>query len=153
MASLVVEVRKAVIAGIAGEMSTQGIAPGISCTYGWQGGSDDNRREQIYTNRPRATHDNASLKSGKNFRNERMVFDLVLMCQDPTKAPEDLDTRVLELGQVIEDFIANNKNGSAFGIAGLNWITISAFEMENRVGPTGSLTFAQWAVTYDARLT
>lgn len=145
--SIVVEVRKAVIEGIKDALND----PSMSVTYGWQG-SDDERREQIYTNRPRATHDPASLKAGRNFRNERMEFDIVLLVIDPTKAPEDVDTRVVEIGQVVEEFLADHKSNE-LEIDGLNWIRATSFEIENRVMPTGSLTIAQWGVVYDARLT
>ena len=145
--SIVVEVRKAIIDGL-----SELLPESVSCTYGWQGG-DDERREQVYTNRPRATHQPASLKVGRNFRNEQMDFDIVLIVMDPSAPPEDVDDRVMELGQVIEEYIADNKGGEDFGITGLNWITVTAFEMQNQIGATGAATLAQWTVRYDARLT
>lgn len=148
--SIVVEVRKEVIAGIKANLIAAGESR-VSCTYGYRGGSDDKRREEIYTNRPRATHDPAAMKSGRNFRNEEMEFDIVLMVSDPTLAPEDLDTRAMTLGTFIEEFVADRKNSLA--VPGLNWIRMSGFEMENRNMQTGSLTLAQYTVRYDARLT
>lgn len=146
--SIVVDVRKAIIAGIADELAEEK----VSVSYGWRGG-DDERREQIYTNRPRATHGPAAMKAGRNFRNERMDFDLVFLVMNPTEAPEDVDLRIMELVQVAEEYIADNKSGESFGIAGLNWIYVSAFEMQNQILPTGSMTVAQLTLTYDARLT
>lgn len=148
--SVVVEVRKAVIAGIRADLDAAGESR-VSCTYGYRGASDDKRREEIYTNRPRGTHDPAAMKSGRNFRNEEMEFDIVLMVSDPTMAPEDLDERAMTLGTFIEEFVADNKNSLA--VPGLNWIRMASFEMENRNMQTGSLTLAQYTVTYNARLT
>jgi hypothetical protein len=142
--SVVVEVRKAIIDGIAAALADES----VSVSYGWRGG-DDERREQIYTNRPRATHEPAALKSGRSFRTESMTFDIVLLVMNPTDPPEDVDDRVMDLGQVIEEFIADRKSNE-LGVAGLNWIGVSAFEMQNQILPTGSMTVAQWAV---ARLT
>lgn len=152
--SIVVDVRRAVIEALAQEL--KGPFPGLSCSYGWLGGSDDKRRQQVYTNRPRATHEPASLKAGPTFRNERMEFDVIVMVQDPMLAAEDLDEVVMDIVQVIEELIADNKGGENFGIFGLNWIKVSRFEMENRIagqGVTGSVTLASLTLEYDARLT
>jgi hypothetical protein len=148
-ASIIVEVRKAVVAGIDALLDPNG---GTSCTYGWTGGSDDKRREQIYTNRPRATHEPASMRSGRNFRNESMDFDICLFVSDPTNPPEVVDERVMEIGQAIEEFVADHKSNE-LGIDGLYWIQITAFELENRLMETGAASLATWTVHYEARLT
>lgn len=147
--SIVVEVRKAVIAGISDLIGDES----VSVTYGWQGAGDDARREQVYTNRPRAEHQPASLKAGRTFRNEQMDFDIVVLVMDPSKRPEEVDDRVMELGQLVEEFIADNRDGSALGITGLNWLIVTGFEMENRLMDSGSASLAQYTVRYDARLT
>lgn len=147
--SVIVDVRKAVIQGISEALDDEQ----VSCSYGWQGGGDDARREQIYTNRPRATHRPASLKAGRTFRNESMEFDVVVLVYDPTKPPEEVDERLMELGQVVEEFIADSKSVTALGVAGLNWLIVTGLEIENRLADTGAISLAQYTVTYDARLT
>lgn len=148
-ASIVVAVRKAVVAGLttalAGESS-------VSVSYGWLGGDETRRREQIYTNRVRGTHEPAALKAGRNFRNEQMDFDLCLFVADPTKAPEDVDTRVMELAVVVEEYLADRKSNE-LGVTGLNWIHVTGFELENRLMTTGAASLAVWKVSYNARLT
>lgn len=149
MKSIVVDVRKAVIAGIKTALSD----PKVSVTYGWQGGDDTRYREQVFTNGGRATHDPAALKAGRNFRNERMDFDIVVLVYGVGKKPEDADDRVMEIGQVIEEYIADRKSNE-LGITGLNWLRVKEFELSPpRINANGTIAEAVYTVTYDARLT
>ena len=54
--SIVVEVRKALVAGVLDLLEADPSFDGVSCTYYWQG-NDDARREQVFTANPSATHD------------------------------------------------------------------------------------------------
>lgn len=146
--SIVVEVRKAVIEGISEALGD----PSIACTYGWRGSADDRRRHEIYTNRPRAAHEPAALKAGRNFRNEQMDFDLVYIGQEPAKTPEQLDELMMHTGQVIEEFLADHKSNE-LEVPGLTALWVTAFELENQLMATGSRSVAQWTVRYTARLT
>lgn len=145
--SVVVAVRTAVADGIRTLLND----PKVSVTYGWQGGDDARRREQVFTARPRSSHDPASLRAGRNFRDERMEFDIVVLVSGVGKNPEDTDMRALAIGRIIEEFIADNKN--SLGVAGLNWIRMSAMELNNLYGSNGSLSEITYTVLYDARLT
>lgn len=150
--SIVVDVRKALIAGLRAEFDASDFES-VSCTYGWQGGDDTARRDQVFTDRARADHDAAALKAGRNFRNEQMEFSLVILALGVGMRPEDLDDHVMELGQIVEEYIADNKSGETFGIEGLNWIRVSGMELKNQYASEGSLSELTYTITYDARLT
>lgn len=147
-ASIVVGVRKAVVEGLI----THVAEPKVSITYGYQGSDDDRRREQIWTDRARATHDVAGLKPGRNFREEVMDFDIVVMVAGVGLPPEDTDTRAIELGTKVEEFIADRKNNE-LDIDGLQWIRVTGMELINGFGPKGSLAELRYTVRYSARLT
>lgn len=147
-ASILVPVRSAVIAGIKTALNE----PRVSCTYGWEGSDETRRREQVFTNRASATHDPAALKSGRNFRNERMDFDIVVLILGVNRSTEETDQRALEIGQCIEEFMADHKNNE-LGVPGLQWIRMARMELNNRFATTGTITEITYTVTYDARLT
>lgn len=150
--SIVVDVRRALIEGLR-EVFDSNELESVSVTYGWQGGDDTARRDQVFTDRARATHDPASLKSGRNFRNERMEFSLIVLSLGVGLKPEDNDDHVIELGQIVEEFVADNKGGQSLAVDGLNWIVVSAMELNNRYAAEGSISEITYTLTYDARLT
>jgi hypothetical protein len=146
--SVVVDVRKAVVAGLIAVIDD----PKVSISYGYQGADDDRRREQIWTDRVRSTHDVAGLKSGRNFREETLDFDVVLLIAAVGRPPEDADTRALELGLQVEEFLADRKNNE-LGVTGLQWIRVTGMELINGFGPKGSASELRYTVRYHARLT
>lgn len=146
--SIVVAVRSAVVAGLVGAIAE----PKVSITYGYQGADDDRRREQIWTDRVRSTHDAAALKTGRNFRDETLEFDIVILVAGIGLPPEDADARALELGTAVEEFVADRKSNE-LGIAGLQWIRTIGFELNNGFNGKGSLTELRYTVRYYARLT
>lgn len=146
--SVVVDVRKAVVAGLIVVIDD----PKVSISYGYQGADDDRRREQIWTDRVRSTHDVAGLKSGRNFREETLDFDVVLLVAAVGRPPEDADTRALELGLQVEEFLADRKNNE-LGVTGLQWIRVTGMELINGFGPKGSASELRYTVRYNARLT
>lgn len=151
--TVVVDVRKAVIDGIQTALTAAGASyKKVSCNYGYSA-DDDERREQIYTARPRATHEPAAQKAGRNFRDERMEFDVVVLVRSPKDAPEDNDERAADIGQLVEEYVADHKNGNLLGIAAVNWLTVTDLQIENMIGPSGSLSVWQYTVRYQARLT
>ena len=151
--TVVVEVRKAAVAGIQAALTAAGASyRGVSCSYGYSG-DDDERRELIYTSSPRATHGPASLKAGRNFRDERMEFDIRLLVRSPGDAPEDNDTRAAAIGQLIEQWVADTKNGTLLGVSAVSGFVMSDLRIENMFGPTGSMSIWQYTVRYQARLT
>lgn len=125
----------------------------VSVTYGWQGSDDTARREQIFTSNARAHHEPAALKAGRSFRREQMDFDITVLISAVGQKPEDAETRAMDLGQVIEEYIADRKSNE-LGITGLNWIQVTDLACEYRIGEQGgSLAIATYTVRYDARLT
>ena len=148
-ASLIVPVRRAVVAGLVAAVNDRK----VQITYGWSGDDEARHREQIYTNRPRATHEQAAMKSGRRSRTEQMDFDLVIFVAGPGQRPDEVDDRVMELGAIVEDFFAETYDGGLLGVAGVNWIIPTAFELENRIGANGALSLGQYTVRYNARLT
>lgn len=146
--SVVVAVRTALADGIRTALAD----PKVSVTYGWQGGDEAARREQVFTNRPRSTHDPASLKSGRNFREEVMDLDIVVLVSRPNAYPQDVDARALEIGTVVEEFIADRKSNE-LGIPGLVWLRMAGMDLQNMYGAGGSLTEITYTVRYHARLT
>jgi hypothetical protein len=152
MRSIVLEVRQAVVDGIKTALNDES----VSVTYGWQGSSDDARREQVFTNNARAEHEPAGLKTGRNFRNETMTFDIVVLAVGPAAKPEEVDARALDIGQVVEEFIADHK-GNELGIFGLKWLFMTDMSLVNRIGQAadgdGSATELTYTVRYSARLT
>ena len=146
--SIIVEVRKALVAAITTRLGS----PKVSVTYGWQGGDVSARREQVFTSRPRATHDPASLKAGRNFRDELMDFDVIVLVGSPNAKAEDCDLRALEIGRVIEEVVADHKSNE-LQVPGLQWLRMATFELNNMSGAGGSLTEITYGVRYHARLT
>lgn len=146
MRSIVVDVRKAIVTGLKARAGLSG----VQVTYGWPGG-DTAERERIFTNNPRATHDPAALKAGRNFREEQMEFDIVLQVEGVGLSPEETDDRAITLGAEVEEYVADNKN--SLGVAGLNWIVMARMELTNLYNDRGSLTEITYAVRYQARLT
>lgn len=146
--SVLVAVRKAVMSGIAASLNDRSVA----CTYGYEGYKDDSRREQIYSGRASASHDPASLKDGRNFRNERMDFDITVLVMGVGTSAERVDERAMELQRVVEEFIADNKNNE-IGVPGLQWMRVSRVEFEPRFSADGNLAVVTVTVTYQARLT
>lgn len=146
--SVLVSVRKAVMSGIAAALNDKSVA----CTYGYEGYKDDARREQIYSGRASATHDPAALKDGRNFRNERMDFDISIIVMGVGTSAEQVDERAMRLQRVVEEFIADHKNNE-IGVAGLQWMRVSRVEFEPRFNADGNLAIVTVTVTYQARLT
>ena len=147
--SVVVAVRKALVAGIRTAVND----PKVHVSYGWEGGDESSRREQIFTDRPRATHDPAALKPGRNFREEDMELDLVVRVAGVGKSPEQTDERAIALGLLVEEFIADRKAGETLNVDGLIWLRVSRMELNNRYAPNGSLSEITYTLRYHARLT
>ena len=111
-------------------------------------------REQVFTTEARFTHDSASMRAGRNFRNEDGRFNLVILVlgvdQEATWSAE----RAGELGVAAEEWIADNKRGEALDIEGLNWIVVegdgSLVEAYLDRGTAAELTYS---IVYQARLT
>lgn len=146
MRSIVVDVRKAVVAGLAARAGLSG----VQVTYGWPG-ADVAERERIFTNNPRGTHAPASLRTGRVYRDEQMEFDIVLQVEGVGKSAQEADERAVVLGAEIEEYVADN--AGSLGVAGLNWFRMARVEMNNLYNDRGALSEITYTVAYQARLT
>jgi hypothetical protein len=110
------------------------------------------KREFVVTRDATFEHATTALRSGRNFRNEVGTFELVVWVEKVGGTPQEAAERALDLGQVVEEYVADNKNG----IGGAGDFTL-------QVDGTGSLSemasdsssFAElvYSIKYQARLT
>lgn len=147
--SALVAVKKAIVTGLTAAISDSN----VSVTYGYQGGDETVRRDQIFMDRARVTHDPAALKTGRNFRNETAEFDVVILSAGVGIKQDACDTRAFALGQLVEEFIADRKGGETLNVTGLNWIRVTGFDHTPLNAPNGCLAEIRYHVRYDARLT
>lgn len=110
-------------------------------------------REQVFTTSAKFTHEPAGMRGGRVHRNEDGAFDLVVMVtttDDMTSTSE----RAVVLGTVAEEWVADNKNGEALSVDGLNWITVSGDGGVLELYEDRSFrALVSYSVTYQARLT
>lgn len=152
MRSILPEVRTAVTDGIR-EALVAANEKKVGVTYAYEGSDETRRREQVFTNRARATHDPAALKPGRNFRDEVMDFDIVVLVISPGKKPQESEARAFEIGQFVEEFIADRKSNGYLEVAGLQWIRMVSMEVTPALRPDASITEIVYTVRYSARLT
>jgi hypothetical protein len=145
--SRIVAVRSALITGLAAVPALSA----VDVIYAWKF-DEVLPRERIFTNRARATHTPASLKSGRTFRNEQMTFDLVVRVEGVDLTAEETDTRALVLGTACEEYVADNRTLGGT-VTGLNWIVVSGVELNNLSNDRGHLSELTYTLAYDARLT
>lgn len=154
--SLSVTVRKAVTSGLSAHLSglplfgSQADEHEVVVTYGYD--SSSVAAEQVYAARSRADTPPASMKSGRNFRNEEGTFDLIVRVKYTGGNLEDSDTRAFEIGTVVEEWIADRKSNE-LGIDGLNWLVVDGWEADNGADDSGAATLLIYTVRWNARLT
>lgn len=122
---------------------------GVEVSYAFRFGSVE--RERVWCGRARATHDPASLKSGRNFRNEQMTIDVIVHVEGVDLTAEETETRALVLGTALEEYVADNKQG--LGVTGMNSLTITGVESNILANDRGHLCQLAYELSYDARLT
>lgn len=125
----------------------------VNVSYAWEFGDASQVRERIFTNRARANTPPAALKAGRNHRDETATFELVVWVEGVGLSSYETDARAGELAQVVEEWLADNKAGTALAITGLNWLRAESWECHNLGNDQGSLTELSLSVTYNARLT
>lgn len=110
------------------------------------------RREFAVTRDATFEHSSPVMRSGRNVRRESGRFELVIWVEKVGSTPQEAAERALELGQAVEEYVADNKNGIA-----------SAGDFVFQVDGSGSLSemasdsssFAEvvYPIAYTARLT
>lgn len=143
--SAVVAAKKALIAGLAADPNLDG----VEVTYAWKRGSK--KRERIFCGRAQATQEPASLKSGRTFRDERMIFDVTVVVEMPGGSAEAVEERAIELGTIVEEWVADNR--TLDGVTGLNWAVVTGLDLTSMFNDNGHLAELVLQVTYSARLT
>ena len=48
--------------------------------------------------------------------------------------PDEADERALDIGALVEEWVADHKSGEGLGITGLNWIEMTRFAAVNLTG-------------------
>lgn len=146
--SIMVAVRKAIIAGLA---DLPGLAD-VDVSYQW-GRLDEQPRERIYTNRAVFNHSPAALRAGRNYRNESGSFDLVVVVAGIGLEAEETGERALELGALAEEWIADRKSDQ-LGVPGLITLQVAGQGALNEMfNDSGTLAEVTYPVAYTARLT
>lgn len=109
-------------------------------------------REQVFTTDAEFTHETAGLKAGRTFRNEDGTFTLVVLVQGVDQTMTWTSTRAVELGTVIEEWIADHRGD--LGIAGLNWIVVSGDgALAELYADRSTIAELTYPIAYRARLT
>lgn len=141
--TVIVEARKFARDGLAALLTEN-----VSVTYAWDPKSTE--MYQIFTMRCRGEHEPASLKSGRTFRNETARFDIGIHVAEIGGNVEDADEKAIEFGQVLEEFIADNRCPA---VDGVNWWVVESWELNG--GPSDRAAISQliYTVKLDARLT
>lgn len=146
--SVLVAVRKAVADGLETAIDDSSVL----CSYAYEGHKDDSRRVQVFTRGGSAAHAVAALKSGRNFRDESMDFDVIVLVKGVSQDADVTDTQAMVLGEIVEEFIADRKNNE-LDVPGLQWIKVSRFDLSNLFNANGTITELTYTLTYQARLT
>lgn len=148
--SILVAVRSAIIDGLSNDADLTDDLADVLVEFQWSRGDT---RERIFTRNARATHAPAAMRSGRNVRDEVGTFEVVVLVIGPSMDAEESAQRALDLGAVLEDWIAERKNNE-LGVVGMQTLQVAGdltlAEMFNENG-----TLAEFAipVRYTARLT
>src|SRR4051812_20696013 len=108
--SKVVAIRQAIRAGLRTQLATAERDGGqVQVEYGWPG-DDLAERERVFTNIPRGDHSGGPISGGRRHRDEDAQVDVVIQVAYDGGSAEDADLRAIALGQLVEEWFADNKN-------------------------------------------
>jgi hypothetical protein len=139
----IVAVRKALVAGLDALVAFDNVL----VTYAWKVGAKE--REKCFTTRASFTHQPASLRSGRTFRDEEGTFQVVIVVEGVGDSPDTVADRIAALGLAFEEYVADNRT-----LAGTNSLTVQgAGELTEMFNDRGSLAELTYTVRYMARLT
>lgn len=149
MGSQLVAVRSAFATKLALETGFANVA----CSYAYKRGKEP--RESAWTVDGRFTHEVASLRAAKTFRNEEGRFGLRILVRGIAAAQETTSARAMALGAIVEDYIAihANWNNGALGVT-VNTLTVEGDgELLEAYNDNGTLAELTLPIRYTARLT
>lgn len=123
----------------------------VRVSFAYEFGQDV--RERIFTTRSRALTPPASMKAGRNFRDEAAQFDIVILVEGVGLSTSETEERMDEISVVVEEWLADNKTGEVLDVTGLNWIHQDSWEVTDLGNDRGALVEKVITVSYNARLT
>lgn len=155
--SISVAVRLAVVDGLAERLGAlsdfNGTTRGerrLECEFGYDRRSQ--AAERVFTANASWLTPPASLRAGRNYRDEVGEFDLVVSVEGIGMSPADVAARVDAVGEVIEDWLADRK-GNQLGVTGLQTLTVPRGEDAEAGNDRGNIAMRTYRVEYTARLT
>lgn len=143
--SVGVAVRAAVVDGLADVLTLDGE---VSYGFTFQPGL----LEQVYTGRSSGETPPASLRSGRNYRDEQGTFDLNILVRVPGGSLLEADERCDEIASVVEEWIADRKSNQ-LGVSGLNYLLVTRWDADYVQIDAGMCSIRTLTVAWRARLT
>lgn len=147
MGTQIVAVRSLLIDGLGGLPALSG----VEATFGYKVNSK--KRERVWTQNAKFTHEPASMRAGTTFRDEAASFEVVVLVEGIGKDAAWAAGRAVTIGLAIEDWVAIH----------VNWLNVITGVIAIKVQGAGSLTEAfndkgtiaelVYTVTYQARIT
>ncbi|NUO35884.1 MAG: hypothetical protein HOQ45_02420 [Nocardioidaceae bacterium] len=149
MGTSIVAVRKGLVAGLAAKPEFSGVL----ATFAFKVGAK--QRERLWTQDGRFTHEPASLRPGKTYRDEVGTFNLRILVEGVGKAPDWTSDRAVALGAAAEEFVALHANwlNGALGVVVQTLAIQGDGELVEAFNDKGSLAELTYPIRYTARLT
>lgn len=123
----------------------------VEAVFGYKVGSK--RREKCWTQNALFTHQPASMRAAKTFRDEVGTFDLVILVEGIGQSVEWTSERAMDIGHAAEDWIATHASWES-AIEGLNWLQVQgAGALAEAFNDKGSISELTYPLAYQARLT
>lgn len=146
--TLIYAVRRAVIDGLSTHLAATSGFENIDLAVLWT----PNLREQVFTTRATFTHQSASMRSGRTYRDERGRFDLVVLVAAVGEDGDYAADRAADIGLLAEEWIADHR--STLAVPGVNWLHVNGEgSMAELFGDSTTFCELVLPVEYNARLT
>lgn len=154
MGSQIVAVRSAMVAALRllpayTTTGPTGQKPDVQ--FGWK--ANWKRREKVWTQRARFTHEPASMRSGKTFTNETGEFDLMIFVHGVGITQEETSERAAALASDAWDWAQTHANWQALDLGLYEFLIVGDGQIPEAVDSTGApMAEIQLPVRYRARL-
>lgn len=154
MGSQIVAVRAGMVAALAAlpaytSTGPTGQKPDVS--FGWK--HNWKKREKVWTQNARFTHEPASQRAGKTFTNETGEFELVIFVHGVNITQEVTSTRVADLASAAWDWAQSHANRDALDLGLSELLIVGDGAIPEGVDSTGApLAEMTLPVRYRARL-
>lgn len=155
--SIAVPVRAAVVDGLttllAGSPEFNGTGDGaeeVEVTYAYD--HTTNASQRIFTRSATAETPPASLRAGRNYKDESGQFFLVILAAIPGGSTRDAADRAHDIGVAVEEWLGDRKNNE-LGVDGLLTLTVRGVEDVDLGNDRGHMVERTYRVEYTARIT